>query len=1311
MWGKSGGTLVAALLVSFVPGGLGSTPSGDAAVSQLLEGVVIRLSDWELNDFDARAENIQLTDIAVQGARIRLGEAAEHWGVVELTASRVEATASFNVSLVTAHYANFVSMYLRDVRVTANLSNPQRRLADAGASQVEVTGLHTSHSQHNHTCISGVLCDVLIAMVDGYLADPTYTALLRDRVSDILTPFLRQLAAVPSPHPEEVAARGEKMLAEVPDLHNLRSSPLAQGVSLIANGVYGVRQEDGNTALGQMLKHFFPTLYVALNTTFPVVSGWTPDFRIGSLSLGLESVLLTDYAVPSLAVEVIGDYSMALSVTLSQVKGTVGGSLIVADKPNGNTDYAGAMVADVKDGAIQFNVSIMVAANETQYATLPLGSLLYPNVGGAQTAEGFVAELVRRAMLQEAEDGSTAASKQLITQMVQELLMGNPELASMVNCWLQYPLVALKLSTFLMNGVSYLLRSPIEDVQTEVNTLLQYMTHTSGENPCSSSYTMPESVASFNDSGSVMKTIDTLVNTYIGTEGPWSINAYLDAIAGLNIEADFHYLYETTTEYGDLALKLSNFDVSKMENRRWLDSMVVLRANNATVLANELMMGGVGLSMDVGFTFLPESSDLFSNEVSVQLSLESIRVLVDVLAEFSFPRLMMTPLGHMLSLSTGCLLGSLERVRLPKAVLLMLPRPNFLADVVCIECRSPGFKQLHETMATPEGNEAMRSMMKRAIGMIDGGLNSEMLPRMIDYELFAAQAECTATIAENDVVSGAAGTSASRVRTTTETTVPAPASYKAKETAGPMTNAKALAIIYTISGAILLAFTVHAVWALATWNRENAATENLPLILHPSISGWVRWGVPLFILGTVAVFLTANLVLGAAVSGLVSVGGTEMYFGDLSSYALGSTVRDMWNAEVYFLAVVILFSGIWPYFKLAALVWGWVVPPSALSGKRRGHLLQILDYTGKWSLMDTMMMIMLMASFRMHYVLSAMFLPVNFFSFDLMVEPGWGVYGFMTGAIMSLAVNHLMVIAHRNAQKHDETKGVSSSWFREADMAKADERLVLATHGWAGVTEQQSKMRAGAVIALLVLSLVLLILGATINTFSFEFDGVTAYLLHTSKPGSQNSEYSLLELATSVTGQHDVQSYDFGLWYIAVVFVLFTFVAPILQVVGLIVLWVAPLTLREQKYLLFFNEVIAAWCALEVFVFVVIVTVVQMQDLSEFLVVERCQYFDWLLRSYVEPIGGLQGYEPTCFKVKAELLAGCWILFCAAIASVMSYTVSWNAAAGVIQQRHCSQERRCSIENEPVHENNSKSEPCAHDWEPCRSWKAPATSD
>jgi len=126
------------------------------------------------------------------------------------------------------------------------------------------------------------------------------------------------------------------------------------------------------------------------------------------------------------------------------------------------------------------------------------------------------------------------------------------------------------------------------------------------------------------------------------------------------------------------------------------------------------------------------------------------------------------------------------------------------------------------------------------------------------------------------------------------------------------------------------------------------------LIFHKQIPAWVRWSIPLVLLGDVALFINSNLTPDA-VSVMVKVvlGPKVIEPGSVFDFGLGNTVLDMWNAKVYPLAILILFfSGAWPYIKLLAMLAAWTVPPKLLNVSTRESTLVVLDVLGKWSLID-----------------------------------------------------------------------------------------------------------------------------------------------------------------------------------------------------------------------------------------------------------------------------------------------------------------------------------------------------------------------
>jgi hypothetical protein len=112
-------------------------------------------------------------------------------------------------------------------------------------------------------------------------------------------------------------------------------------------------------------------------------------------------------------------------------------------------------------------------------------------------------------------------------------------------------------------------------------------------------------------------------------------------------------------------------------------------------------------------------------------------------------------------------------------------------------------------------------------------------------------------------------------------------------------------------------------------NGELILTPVQPpsLVLNQGISAAVRYGVTLLLLANIGLFITSNTAVGASVIMVLNVGTEEIVSPPLFTFGLMDTVRDMWRAKVYPLAILIaLFSGIWPYVKLVAMLICWLSP-------------------------------------------------------------------------------------------------------------------------------------------------------------------------------------------------------------------------------------------------------------------------------------------------------------------------------------------------------------------------------------------------
>ncbi|GBG25388.1 Hypothetical Protein FCC1311_016062 [Hondaea fermentalgiana] len=194
--------------------------------------------------------------------------------------------------------------------------------------------------------------------------------------------------------------------------------------------------------------------------------------------------------------------------------------------------------------------------------------------------------------------------------------------------------------------------------------------------------------------------------------------------------------------------------------------------------------------------------------------------------------------------------------------------------------------------------------------------------------------------------------------------------------------------------------------------------------------------VPFFTVACIALFISANVAVGASVELTVEYDHKSFWppwrhhdtwiehlYGpyNVFAFSLANTVTEMYQAGVYILALLVLvWSGIWPYLKLVLLLVCWITPPRFIPVKVRGGMLVVFDALGKWCMIDIFLMVMMSVAFRFHVVSSEVpylswLLPHEFVTLDVTVGSHWGLFGFMLAAITSILVGHVILGYHRTA--------------------------------------------------------------------------------------------------------------------------------------------------------------------------------------------------------------------------------------------------------------------------------------------------------
>jgi hypothetical protein len=167
------------------------------------------------------------------------------------------------------------------------------------------------------------------------------------------------------------------------------------------------------------------------------------------------------------------------------------------------------------------------------------------------------------------------------------------------------------------------------------------------------------------------------------------------------------------------------------------------------------------------------------------------------------------------------------------------------------------------------------------------------------------------------------------------------------------------------------------------------------LAFHPKIPFSVRFGIPFLLFINVALFISSNTSVGASVYVLITAVNKQWATPSLFDFSLANSVHDMWKAGVYPLSILIgAFSGAWPYMKLLTMLVCWFVPVSALAVKKREYLLMALDMLGKWSLIDSFVLTLMLVAFQFHVASTPVpdVSPPEMGVADVFVAPHWGFY-------------------------------------------------------------------------------------------------------------------------------------------------------------------------------------------------------------------------------------------------------------------------------------------------------------------------------
>lgn len=429
-------------------------------------------------------------------------------------------------------------------------------------------------------------------------------------------------------------------------------------------------------------------------------------------------------------------------------------------------------------------------------------------------------------------------------------------------------------------------------------------------------------------------------------------------------------------------------------------------------------------------------------------------------------------------------------------------------------------------------------------------------------------------------------------------------------------------------------------------DMKQLYNKRCSLIEHSEIHWVYRYGILLAMLWNIALFASATISIAASVYIYIQVTDTIFPFSvepiksqSLYSFTLISSVREMWNAGVWPLSLLIaVSSGFWPYIKLIFMFFCWITPSRFLPPKMRGRLLFVLDVLGKWSLIDAYVLVLFVNAFRVPLEFAIPYFGV--FKIDMVVQVEYAYYSYLVATMCSLALTHVILYFHHHVSepplpKGTPTEALSKHHFK---LNSKDMHLVFSFTILGKLT----------IVALLVIAIAAAIVACSIKSFAITYEGSLIGTLLSLTGGDPAPTFSIFELTKALPDTTYYDPSDVGIRLIQITFAMFAYAIPLAFLVSLILIWWVPLNSVGQHLAFVAIEVLNAWSAVDVFIVAIIVALLELEQFAKFIIAGKCTAIDQLI-TIINPTAE----NPTCFNVRATLSSGTWLLLASVIVLVI----------------------------------------------------------
>lgn len=477
------------------------------------------------------------------------------------------------------------------------------------------------------------------------------------------------------------------------------------------------------------------------------------------------------------------------------------------------------------------------------------------------------------------------------------------------------------------------------------------------------------------------------------------------------------------------------------------------------------------------------------------------------------------------------------------------------------------------------------------------------------------------------------------------------------------------------------------------------------LFQHPATPLVARYFIPFVqIMNVVGLVIAIGFSDAANITMSLTIFGAQTETVALVPFTLFSTINDTWNSGAWPLALLItVASCMWPIVKNLALLFLWFAPSTIVSAARRRVILEYLDMLGKWSFLDVFVIVITLAALR-NYVVGAYYANLSFLDTDVLitdvnVTPENGLTLLCFVAALSLIINHIVLVIHDKIDTSNrlcEARATGREKAMQSTPAIAMDKLRIISYKFVGTTRTGQvravdfRMAKGLVF-LLLLSFSLICAGISVPLITFELRGLLGLLLEVISKDSPVLGSQLNIKTYSVLGMGRVlgESATDTTWETAVIgffktmFAISVYVAPLLLLAMLAILFLLPMNLNMSKSVFFWTKINSYWSGLEIFLVAIILGLLELgivtQFITDFITDDTCSQ----IKAAIELAVSDPEKDGVCFTIHSYLEPTSVLLFMGLSFQLVAFYIITVISSTVIADRNYAAYRNIHNDAKP----------------------------